>query len=309
MTAREPDFFIVGAPKAGTTALARYLGEHPAIYLSNPKETFFHCTDFQGVERPESEEAFQDLFRKLPPGTLRVGEATAMNLYSREAIPAIRRRSPEARLLVALRSPVDLAVSFHAQQLYGLSEDEPDFVKAWNLQGARAQGQSLPPLVREPLFLQYARVAMLGEQVERALQVFPREQVHFVVFDALASDTAAVYRAALSFLDVPDDGRVEFPVVNERKQSRSSLLGRVLQRPPKILSKSARAFKKVIGQSEMAFLDGLRRANAEPAKKTVLEPGFRRDLVETFRDDVERLQELTGLNLAHWVSGADPREA
>lgn len=224
-----------------------------------------------------------------------------MYLYSQVAASRIRAFSPDAKIVIALRSPIDLAVSFHAQQLYGMSEDEPDFAKAWRLQEARAGGHSLPKLVREPSFLQYASVAKLGEQVERMLSVFDRSQIQFVVFDDLARDPGAVYRQILEFLNVPDDGREEFPIVNERKQNRSKLLGRMLHRPPLMLSAAARRLKTMIGRPDLGFLDAFRRSNATKSVRQAIPPEIRLEMCGEFESDVALLSDLVGRDLTRWL--------
>ncbi len=300
---RRPDFFILGAPKAGTTALSRYLGEHERIFVSNPKEPFYFCSDFSGLPGPSDEDAYLALFASADPTQLAVGEASAMYLYSKVAADRIASFDPKARILIALRSPMELAVSFHAQQLYGMSEDEPDFEKAWRLQSERAAGRSLPPLVREPAFLQYRQVAMLGQQVERVLQTFDRDQVHFVIFDDLVQDPGRVYRDVLAFLGVPDDGRDSFPVVNERKGNRSRLLGRVLHRPPPIFSRAARRLKQLIGRPDLGILDGLRRTNSRPSERASLSDELRAEMREAFEADVELLGRLIERDLGAWIEG------
>ena len=300
---RRPDFFILGAPKAGTTALSRYLGEHDRIFVSNPKEPFYFCSDFSGLPRLADEVAYLSLFASANSTHLAVGEASAMYLYSKVAAGQIASFDPDARILISLRSPLELAVSFHAQQLYGMSEDEPDFETAWQLQSERAQGRSLPSLVREPAFLQYRKVALLGEQVERVLGMFSASQVHFVIFDDLVRDPLRVYRDVLTFLDVPDDGRRVFPVVNERKENRSRLLGRFLHRPPPILSSGARRFKALIGKQEVGFLDGIRRRNARKPEKASVSNELRLEMREAFEADIRLLSRLIGRDLGNWLEG------
>jgi hypothetical protein len=115
---REPNFFIVGAPKCGTSALAGYLREHPDCFMCWPKEPLFFCEDLSGIRQVESLPEYLHLFADAPPGVRAVGEASAMYFYSQVAIARVRECFASARLIVMLRSPIDLVEAFHAQLQY-----------------------------------------------------------------------------------------------------------------------------------------------------------------------------------------------
>jgi hypothetical protein len=298
---RRPNFFLVGAPKSGTTALVRYLEDHPQVFVSNPKETFFFCDDFQGLPAPATEDAYLRLFESVDRNTLAVGEATTVYMYSESAPKRIHDFDPEARILVMLRRPIDLAVSYHAEHLYGLSEDEPDFERAWRLRDARIRGENLPPLVIEPKLIQYRDVAMLGSQLQRLFGIFDREQVHVTLFDDFIDDTAAEDEAVLRFLGVPSDGRRPFPVVNERKENRYAALARVLQRPPQFVTRAVARAKKALGMEKVGILDFARRFNTTPMQKIPVSGALRAEMRESFRDDVQLLSSLIGRDLSHWL--------
>jgi hypothetical protein len=299
---RRPNFFLVGAPKSGTTALARYLGEHPQVFVSTPKETFYFCDDFRGLPAPATEADYLELFSSVDRNALAIGEATTVYMYSESAPKRIHAFNPDARILVMLRCPIDLAVSYHAEHLYGLSEDEPDFERAWRLYESRLRGENLPPQVIEPKLIRYRDVAMLGSQLRRLLSIFDRDQVHVVLFDDFVEDTAAEYEAVLRLLGVPSDGRRDFPVVNERKENRYSALAQVLQRPPRFVSRSLTRAKRAIGLERVGILDFARRFNAAPMEKIHVSGALREEMREAFRDDVALLGSLVGRDLSHWLN-------
>jgi len=297
-----PNFFIVGAPKAGTTALSEYLGDHPAILVSNPKEPFFFCPEFTGLPGPKHLEEYLDLFSAAGEDTQAIGEASAMYLYSKEAAARIAAFRPHAKILIMLRNPVEIAYSFHSQLLHASSETEPDFARAWALQEDRAAGRHLPPHVREASFLQYHKVACLGEQVDRYLQIFPREQIRFILFDRFVRETQAVYRETLEFLGVADDGRTEFPPANRNKVNRNQRLALLLNRPPPWASALVRKAKRALGLQNRGLLTPLRRLNVTVEARRPLPVGLRKRMVQGFSDDIERLSELTKLELDHWMA-------
>lgn len=296
-----PNFFLVGAPKAGTTALARYLSEHPRVFVSNPKETYYFADDFQGLPGPKSEREYLELFEGVDTTCVAAGEATTVYMYSRSAPKRIKAFAPDARILVMLRNPIEISVAYHAEHLYSLSESEPDFERAWRLTDARSRGEKLPRLVMEPKLIQYRDVAMLGQQLRRLYEVFDREQVHVVVFDDFVSNTAAVYAGVLAFLGAPPDQRVDFPVVNERKEVRYPRLARILNRPPPLASRAIRRVKRSLHLEAFGILDVARRFNTAPREKSALSPTLRAEMVDTFREDVELLSLLIGRDLSRWL--------
>ena len=299
---RRPNFFLVGAPKSGTTALAHYLSEHPQIFVSNPKEPYYFADDFHGLPGPKTEREYLDLFSRADEGCVALGEATTVYLYSSAAANRIKDFAPNARILVMLRNPLEIAAAYHAEHLYSLSENEPDFETAWRLRDARARGEALPPLVMEPKLIQYRDVAMLGEQMERLYRVFDREQVRVIVFDDFVADTAAAYAATVEFLGAPPDGRSDFPVVNERKQVRLAPLARLLNRPPPVVSRMIQRAKRASGLEGVGLLDFARRFNTVPRDKGVLPVALREEMIEVFREDVERLSSTVGRDLSHWLA-------
>lgn len=300
----EPNFFIVGAPKSGTTALSRYLSEHEQIFVSDPKELFYFCSDFTGLPGPRTELEYLACFAEVPRSVTAVGEATAMYLYSTEAIRQIRQRFPDARLVVMLRNPIELAASFHAQQLVGRSEDVDDFERAWRLQSDRKEGRLLPQKVREPKFLQYGEVARLGAQVARLLDLCPRSAVEILIFDDFSAKPRDCYRRILDFLEVEDDNRDDFPVFNERRTVRHGKLANIINRPPPSVSRMVATGKRILGlrPGDVGILDGLRRWNSSPAKQVELRPDFRAELAEFFEDDVRLLSSLVDRDLTHWLA-------
>ncbi len=302
MSAR-PNFFILGAPKCGTTALSEYLRRHSQIFVSTPKEPHYFCDDFDYYYAPgeRTEAHYLRLFDRADESHLAVGEASVWYLYSRTAARNIMEFDPSARVIVMVRNPVELVPSLHSQLRYMLDEVEPDPAVAWGLQGVRRQGEGLPDTVRVPEFLQYGETARLGAQVRRVLEVVPREQLKVLVFDDLRADTGAVYRDALAFLGVPDDGRSEFPRVNENKVHRAAALARFTQRPPSALVAMARGVKRLAGIQRLGVLDRLRRRNRQVTRREEIAPEFVQELREHFRDDVAELGELIGRDLSAWT--------
>lgn len=298
----QPNFFLVGAPKAGTTALYEYLREHPNVCMSKIKEPHYFASDFESYPRVRDEREYLALFRHCHEDHTAVGEASVWYLYSAVALPLIRERYPDARIVVALRNPIDLAYSLHSQAVYNFNEDEPDFMRAWALQEQRLEGKHIPARCKAPQILQYKMVASLGWQVERLQQLFPESQIKYLFFDDLVADVSAVYAEVLDFLGLEHDGRIRFDPVNEGKGHRFHWLGKMTQAPPGPALTMFRFLRKRMGLNFSPFLNSIRRLNDRPRPRPPLSAALRKQLAPAFSGDVKRLAYLTGRNLDHWLN-------
>jgi hypothetical protein len=296
--------FIVGAPRCGTTFLAKALAGHPAVCFSKPKETHFFVRAWPSIPRADvAREYLRRHFAHLGPEHQLIADGSPSYLYDPEVAARILDFDPEARLVVAVRNPVDMAHSYHARLLYTLDEDEPDLATAWALQEARARGERLPRRCREPLLLQYQAVCSLGEQVLRLFATAGRERCHVVVFDDLAADPVKVYRSLLEFAGLEDDGRREFSRKNENREFRHPWLQPYVMNPPWPIGPLLEVWERR-GWRRPRIIRAVRRRikkwNTRKAARPAPDPALRETLRRAFAADVERLGAAIGRDLSHW---------
>ncbi len=129
----------------------------------------------------------------------RVGEACVFNLFSTVAAARIEAVSPDAKIIIMLRDPVEQMYSYHSVRRRNATEDL-DFEAALAAEADRREGRRLPRLARNVKMYQYRAVASYTDQVARYFDAFGRENVHVVIFDDFVRDPAASYRATLEFL-------------------------------------------------------------------------------------------------------------
>ncbi len=210
-----PDFLILGAQKAGTTALYAYLRWHPQITGPSFKEVSFFDRHYERGQR---------WYRAHLPirRSGLVGEASPSYLFHPLAPERVRRMVPHARLIALVRDPVDRAFS-HYQHEVALGREALSFEDALAREDERMQGE-VERLVREPAYFSYAwwnyTYAARGryaEQLERWLAAFPREQLLVLFTEELAADAAGTYRRALDFLGVDARGLDSYPRIFERE--------------------------------------------------------------------------------------------
>lgn len=292
---KRPNFFIVGAPKCGTTSLYSYLRSHPSVFLSEHKEPNFFCDDYADeIRRYDNEEDYlEGCFSRAGDSHQVVGEGSVLYLSSERALERIRDFSPQARILIAVREPVEMLKSLHNHLLYWTWEDERDLWRAWRLQEARREGEQIPANCPDPAILQYRAICSLGAQVERAHDIFPGDQILTVSLSELARTPQETYRRVLAFLDLKYDGRTEFPTVNEAKSPKLAFLSKVLMPLSRIGTYSGfwKRLKKGMGIKGTGIVSLLRDWNTAKRKQNRdLRPEHERALREAFEADRELLE-------------------
>lgn len=298
--------FLVGAPRCGTTFLAKLLARHPEVCFSKPKETHFFVRDAPDIPPARWREEFlRRHFGHHASGEHLLIEGSPLQLRDPAAIRRLLQFDPEARFVVALRSPIDMVQSLHARLVFLLDEDERDLERAWALQGARARGERLPRRCRDRGALQYRAMASLGSQLERLYGEVDRKRVHVVVFDDLAADAAKTYLELLAFLDLPDDGRRRFRPRNESRRHRFDWLQTALTHPPRPVA-AWLAERERRGEPRPEWVRALRRSvkrwNTIPEPRPALSPAMFGVLRSALEDEVRRLEALLGRDLSHWLS-------
>ncbi len=303
-----PDFFIIGAPKCGTTALAQYLSEHPSVFFCVPKEPFFWATDHlkaRGINDLHSLEDYLGLFATADPVRHRsIGEGSTTYLQSHAAVAEILKFRPDAKFIVMLRNPIDVVHGMHGELMRHFAEDETDFEKAWALQADRAAGKHVPANDRFAHQLQYHDVASFAPQLRRLFDQVPEHRRRIILFDDFIQDARTVYHDTLNFLGLPDDGRSEFPKVNAAGNYRMQSLGRLAHHPPAIIAGPVKLFRAWYIRRGGRMKQMLHRLVQKESPRESLRPVFREHLKNVFRDDIEQTSQLLGRDLTEWTRTA-----
>jgi hypothetical protein len=293
-----PNFLILGAAKAGTSSLFRYLEQHPDVFMSAVKEPKFFSfegrkveyggpgdveTNRQVVTRREDYEA---LFSGAA-GRAAVGEASTLYLYDPEAPARVRRHVPGARLLAVLRDPVERAYSAYLHLRRDGREPLDDFAAAL-AEEPRRRGWDL--------LWQYAGAGLYHEQIARYDREFPRDRILVLLHEDFRKDPIAMVRRVFEYLGVDPGFRPD--VSREHNQSllpRSRTLHRILT-APNAVKRALRPFVPL--GIRRGVVEGLKARNLQKPEMPV---GIRERLVGVFREDVLRLQDRIGIDLSAWL--------
>jgi hypothetical protein len=241
------------------------------------------------------------LFENATSDEIVLGEASAWYLYSNEAISNIHEFEPHAKIIVMVRNPIDMVPSLHGMLLRNFAEDVQNLERAWRLQPSRRAGRAFSSDRNkrfDPKTCLYADVCKLGLQIESLLKIFPREQVHIILFDDFVSNTILCYERALEFLHVPLDGRTDFFPQNARRQFKSRRFARISWK----LRDAGASIKRKLGiVRSFDVLNKLHRLNEQKEARPRLTAEFRSMLVAEFHEDVEKLEDLLQRDLSEWL--------
>ncbi len=302
-----PDFFVAGAPKAGTTALHVALARHPQLYLSPVKEPKFFLTDGPPPRRGGPGDAktyrehvwrradYEALFAAAPAGTLR-GESTPFYLYDHAAQLRIHAVVPQARLLVMLRDPIERAHSNWTHLWSAGLDPIGDFLRACAAEEDRMAAGWAD-------FWRYKRLGLYGRQLQQLYSVFGKDQVQVFRYRQLIDDPAGTLDRICLFLGVTPGAVTAVPRENvtahpERTRRHRLLAGtlRLGSAGPNLLPHHAGA----------AVIDRLERSlQAGASARQPLTWAQRQALIPYFEPDIKLLEDLTGENFADWVRPRD----
>ena len=296
-----PDFFIAGAPKAGTTALHAALARHTSLYMSAVKEPKFFLTDGPPTARggPGDVQTYREhvwqrddyeaLFARAPAEARR-GESTPFYLYNRDAQRRIRALIPDARLIVILRDPVERAHSNWTHLWSAGLDPVDDFVLACGEEQRRIEAGWAD-------FWHYTALGRYGEQLEHLYTVFPREQVFVFRYRALVESPALVLDRICAFLGVPTGILTELPRENVTAHPQLSLRHRAVS---KALRTSTAVSSVLPGAATVTgSLERILQRDSPPRQPLTWQQ--RQALLPGFEADVRLLQIITGEDFSDWL--------
>jgi hypothetical protein len=279
---RPPDFFLVGAPKCGTTALYAMLGAHPGIFVSKVKEPDFFASDIRAAVPALAGRALDDWTEYLElfshaKAHQKAGEGSVSYLASRVAAAAIRQRCPGAHIMMVLRDPADRLFSHYAAATAARST-RLSFPEWFTAETNREASDSAPigPIA----------AGRYGAHLQKYFSVFPRSHIHITWYEDFVADAAAAVRAIFQFLEV--DPGITVPVTVRLNETR-------VPRWPRIggLGAVARVLPTPVAGRLRRWLTV--PSSAQPA------PTDRTRVIQLYENDLRLLGQLTNRDLSRWM--------
>lgn len=311
---RLPNFFIVGAPKAGTTSLYHYLDQHAQVYMSAIKEPHFFAAEIReenfGADLRRAAARDARGLREFLSGPMRqkrfggivadwedylrlfanageesaLGEASVCYLWSPTAAGRIAERIPDARILVMLRNPADRAFS---QYLHGVGLGAIRWSFREHIE-RNLRHRSREFCVHYP-FLEFG---LYSEQLGRYMERFGRN-VWVGLYEDFKSRPMETFQDICRFLGVDPEFSPDMTVRHlEAQAPRLAALGRLRR------SGLWRGVAKAVPQRLRPLLH--RKLFRKPGEIR-MDPADRRYLLEFYREDVGKLAALLGRSLDAWL--------
>lgn len=287
-----PNFFILGAAKAGSTSLYSYLKQHPQVYLPNDKEPHFFDNDIFYEEGLASylDRHFGDAEQYPARGEATPGYFHCHQKVIPRMIEVYGDQCP--RFITIFRDPVRRAWSHYLHRVRNALEDA-SFEQALKLEPARLQRENSG-------WVGYFSDGLYAEQLTHWLQYFPKENFYFMLTEDLRFDAREAMKKLFRFLRVDDSVQVDTSgKENVASAPRSAWFMRFL---------SKRSFiKRPIGvllspYSKRRIRERLRRMNSRANATTPqLDKAVEKELREKYRDDVKRLERLIDRDLSAWL--------
>ncbi len=291
-----PNFLIIGAAKAGTTALHNYLQQHPQIYLTPDKETNFFAfegidIDFQGIGDEALKKfsitdlaTYQKQFIAVTNESA-IGEACPLYLYHSESAKKIYHYIPNCRLIIILRNPIDRAYANYLHLIRDGREPLQDFNQALELEPQRIANNW-------EWFWHYIQVGYYSRQIKRYYDLFKRQKIAIYLYEDLTASPINLLQDIFRFLEVDNNFIPDFSIrPNKSGIPKNKLLHQLLMKPNPIKS----LFKPLFPASIRQKIQHRNLAKPQMSSET------RQKLTQLFREDILACQDLIQRDLSSWL--------
>jgi len=304
---KKPNFFLVGAPKSGTTSLYHYLKQHPEIFMSPNKEPRF----FVDKELLEDDFLLPDAFKKYirkeitytekeylsffydARNEIAIGEASADYLNSPGAPQSILAYQPSAKIIAILRNPFDAIYSdFRMKRRFGLWNEDLEFMDVLKI--------AIPPGGKFS-WMDLVGIRLYHHHLSRYFEVFPREQVCISLFEDLAQPTYLL-QSIYKFLNVSTSFEADVSIKHNVTPGfiRKPYVEGVLSSIPKSLRF---LMKKAAPPALLRWFFGQALNNQESTNASLKCPESEKEYLRPLlTPDILKLQKLIGRDLRSWLA-------
>ena len=291
-TIKRPNFFYVGHTRSGTTSLKEELDQHPEIYFYYPKSWKKPNGPFGFESSFESEEEFLEEFRGVTEK--RIGQKRGDYLSCPWAAEKIKKFSPNAKIIMTLRNPIDVMYSLHSTMLYRETvEDIIDFEQALKMEKERKEkyGYNVIPKKYHPHML-YRETVRYPKQVERYFKLFGKNNVKVIIFEEYIKNKSSTLQEIFKFLDVDDSFEIKSVKTNAGRKYRNRTLHSAVMN-------NKFGIRGVL-RNISGIANAYRKINNSESKRIPLNPLLKKSLQENIREEVDELSGMIGKDLSFW---------
>lgn len=281
------DFFIVGAPKAGTTSLYKYLNQHQDVVMSSVKEPNYFSNEelesqdlYYASKNITDEKDYHSLFQANGEKK-KLGEASVSYLFYPKVSKRIFTYNKDAKIIIILRNPVDRAYSHYKMdfRLGFVKRDFEDLVLNNNKEGSL-------------FYQQYIDLGLYHQQVKSYIDEFGSTNVCVMFYEDLKKDRATFVNNIFSFLNLKSDSNINFNL----KYNKSKLPSNNFMRYLYSISLVRKTASFLFNERLINFINKnfFRESNQE------IESKVRHKLNQVFLNDIFMLEKLLNKDLSSW---------
>ena len=291
-----PNFLIIGAAKAGTTALHEYLQQHPQIYMTPTKETNFFAFEGENIDfQGPGDKALQDFsitdlktyqaeFERVSNELAR-GEACPSYLYLPQAVKNIKKYIPDTRLIAILRNPVERAYANFLHIVRDDREPHQDFALALKDEPTRIANNW-------EWFWHYIQLGYYGKQLADYYKIFSSSQIKIYLYEDLKENPLALFQDIFRFLEVEDTFVPDMALrPNKSGMPKNKILHYFLTKPNPLKT----CLKPLLTAQ---FRQKIQHQNLTTPQ---IDPEVKQQLKELYRADILQCQDLIDRDLSAWL--------
>ena len=297
---KKPNFFIIGGPKCGTTSIYQYLRKHPSIFMPEIKGPHYYATDLGDYRPIKSYREYCKLFDRANNHHKAIGEASVLYLFSSDAAKSLSKSYPNAKIIILIRNPIEVARSWHNEVIWSCKETVKDFneaIRKSHHENYKKQFTNEPA----PQIFNYNQIAMFGEQIEEYYRYFSKSQILIINFDDFYSNARKVHEQILRFLGLEKDKIVTYKVYNSYKTYRSLLIQKFITHPPQVLVRFSNQFKRIFGINRLNIFKIILKINKKNIKKPNIDEHVKTILKDNYKSDIKKLSKIIGKDLDYWL--------
>lgn len=279
---KKPNLFIVGHTRSGTTSLKSYLEQHPDVFMVHNKKGYFGFdTDYK------SENEYLELFSSAKNQKI-IAEKCTDYLLCPDSAKRLKDFSPNSKIIIMLRNPIDQTYSLHRYLLNETLETYTNFEDALNAEKLREN----EPSKKYSPHVFYREQMKYTQMVKRYFDVFDKENVMVIIFDDLKNNVLEVYRKTCLFLEIDEDFVPEFEVKNASRAYRSKKLQIIFKKTPESIKK----FFRQIPFSQNFY----KKVNYPEKKIPTINQKLKHELQQEILPEISSLGNLLGRDLSSW---------
>jgi hypothetical protein len=284
------DFFIVGAPKAGTTSLYHYLNEHPQVEMSSQKEPDYFSDKaiheqgmYYGKNRVDTLDKYESLF--VQKESVVYGEASVSYLFYDNVAEDIKKYNPKAKIIIMLRNPIERAFSHYLMDYrLGLISDSFENIIARKSKHKNAH----------LFYQQYIEVSQYVKQIQRYLDFFEKENILFIDYEDFKKNVSKTVDQVYNFLNISAEFAAD---INTKHNAFTMPKNKVIR-----FIYSFVFLRKILTFLFPIYLvKNIRVLLFKADKKPELLKETRSQLRIIFNDDIKKLEEVLGKNYSKWI--------